>query len=455
MDQLRSTHSNKESAAGAEKAKWQDTRDDLERRLADAQNLNESIQNELEQLRNDNATTERDLRVQLEEAQQAQPKGYGDDSELQRRYELLQQELYEQEQISEEVRTEAKQYLAEMRALSEQSSEAMEHESRLISQVDSLESEIKDWKTRYARARTQLRSLRTSSIGLSQPVDAGALARDAALTSPDGLVKDVHLTRFQLAIDELLQTGRGPDARRVIDAMKAVIMSTRTITVDCDAGTSTATTSAGMARSPTSGTLLTSPDVPGHGEPTRNPAKLKQRVSATANNLITAAKNHAGAEGLSPVSLLDAAASHLTMAVVELVKVCRVRLTPAEELAEDFVGQDQKILPETPNSFGEAGGFSPVKGAGGSPRRMMVGNNSNRGSDESADYSATSTSSPGRRGSGWNRSTASSMRSRGDPGLEDLKVCDPVLTYFSRSTIYEAVGGGAATCQKQDHEADT
>ena len=42
--------------------------------------------------------------------------------------------------------------------------------------------------------------------------------------------------------------------------------------------------------------------------------------------------------GIAPVSLVDAAASHLTGAVVELIKVVKIRPTPAGELevADDF-----------------------------------------------------------------------------------------------------------------------
>ncbi|KAL9071348.1 MAG: hypothetical protein Q9157_005490 [Trypethelium eluteriae] len=54
-----------------------------------------------------------------------------------------------------------------------------------------------------------------------------------------------------------------------------------------------------------------------------------------------------------------------------------------------------------------------------SPRRGL-GMGGNRGSDESGEYSATSTSSPGRRNSAWERSVES-MRVR-DAGLEDLKI---------------------------------
>jgi hypothetical protein len=53
--------------------------------------------------------------------------------------------------------------------------------------------------------------------------------------------------------------------------------------------------------------------------------KLSMRLSATANNLITATKNFVGSAGISPVSLVDAAASHLTSTVVELCKLVKLR----------------------------------------------------------------------------------------------------------------------------------
>ncbi|KAK2073775.1 hypothetical protein P8C59_008025 [Phyllachora maydis] len=64
-------------------------------------------------------------------------------------------------------------------------------------------------------------------------------------------------------------------------------------------------------------------------------AKLKPRVSLTANNLITASRNFAGSAGISPVSLLDAAASHLVSAVVELLRSVKIRPTPSAELDDD------------------------------------------------------------------------------------------------------------------------
>jgi protein SPA2 len=52
---------------------------------------------------------------------------------------------------------------------------------------------------------------------------------------------------------------------------------------------------------------------------------MKSKLSGTLTNLMTAAKNHATGAGISPVSLLDAAASHLTVSVVDLVKLIKVR----------------------------------------------------------------------------------------------------------------------------------
>lgn len=47
---------------------------------------------------------------------------------------------------------------------------------------------------------------------------------------------------------------------------------------------------------------------------------LKSQFSTALSNLLNAAKNHARGMGISPVSLLDGAAGHLTAVVVDLVK---------------------------------------------------------------------------------------------------------------------------------------
>jgi len=76
---------------------------------------------------------------------------------------------------------------------------------------------------------------------------------------------------------------------------------------------------------------------------------LEERVEATLSNLVAASKTHATSSGLSPVSLLDAAASHVSAAVTELGRVVLLRrATKAEQ--EQFA----------PSSVGTAtNGFTP------------------------------------------------------------------------------------------------
>jgi protein SPA2 len=52
---------------------------------------------------------------------------------------------------------------------------------------------------------------------------------------------------------------------------------------------------------------------------------LRERADATLGNLVSAARNHAASFGLSPVSLMDAAASHVSSAIIELVKLLSLR----------------------------------------------------------------------------------------------------------------------------------
>ncbi|KAG9247796.1 hypothetical protein BJ878DRAFT_414196 [Calycina marina] len=308
-DRARTTSSN------LEMKKLEDLKLDLENKVASAQNLNESLQSELDKVRASQMNVERDLRSQIDglrEANATSSRG-GANSDLERENQELRAELQEQQEVTDEVRREAQEFLREMRMLSERSGSSYDREEQLSNTVNKLEEEVRDWRNRYARTKTQLRSLRAGSIGLTIQPQVQKYLKDSDFTEESGLVKDVHITKFQISIDELLQIARRDDPSRVTDFMKAVIVNVRAITQDVD-------------------------EAHAQGEAAQVHIKLKGRVSATANNLITASKNFAAASGLSPVSLLDAAASHLVTSVVELVRTVKIRPTPAGELEDDDDG---------------------------------------------------------------------------------------------------------------------
>lgn len=301
-------------SSGGEK-EWADIRLGLEDKLAEAQSLNATMKQELERVRDDHDQ----LRSQVSSSG-------GADTQLQRENDDLRHSLQQQKQVTEEVRQEAQEFLKEMRMISQQSATTYEKQVDLERNVEQLENEVREWRNRYARTKTQLRSLKASSMGLAVDQDI-SLLRNKGFLDNAGLVKDVHVTKYQIAIDELLQCARRDSADKVTDAMKSVVFSVRRITKDVE-----------QSKAP-------------NDEEAQRQAKLKGRVSSTANNLITAAKNFAAGAGLSPVSILDAAASHLTVALVEFLRVAKIRTTPAEELEDN---DDGTVTPVE-----SAGFFSP------------------------------------------------------------------------------------------------
>ena len=273
------------------------------------------MQSEIDRIRSEQATSERELKSQVD-AVTSQARG---GTEWKSRYEALDQsheemqaDLSRQEEVTFQVRQEAKGLLTQMKALSERGMDSIEREEYQVSQVQKLESEVQEWKGRYARAKTQARSVHASSkIMAVHPVDAGSMANKVAFTSQDGMIKGADVTRFQIAVDELLNSARASEPQSVLPRVKSVIIAVGNIIVNLD-GTGAKAGGANEQRQ-----------------------KIKGKISATANNLITAARNFAGARGLSPVSLLDAAASHLSSSIVEAIRIVKMRPSSVDRLDDD------------------------------------------------------------------------------------------------------------------------
>ncbi|KJZ77478.1 hypothetical protein HIM_03202 [Hirsutella minnesotensis 3608] len=354
------------TAASMEKREWNDIRLNLENKLAEAQNLNKSMKQELERMRDDHDDETRRLRDELSASQSSRGGRSGDVSaDVQQENDQLRESLRQQQQVTDEVRREAQEFLLEMRALSQQSDATYEKQAEMEKTIEQLEREVREWRNRYARAKTQLRSMRASSLGLPMEQDAAKYVRENGYLATNGLVKDVHVVKFQTAVDELLQTARRETPDKAVDAMKLVVFSVRRITRDLDEST------------------------PGDEDLAQQQTRLKAKVSSTANGLITASKNFAASAGISPVSLLDAAASNLTASIVELLRVVKIRETPAGELEEEE--DDGSITPVESASF-----FSPRSTAQTSaqeslpPPRPFQGMGGMRASAESSAYSPVS-----------------------------------------------------------------
>lgn len=365
----------------AEREQWTAQREELEQKHRDAQESATKLEQELIVLRSKVQDTDtdrdqheqsmRDLREQLDEiqeqfAEKIEENGHlqsqlrqsshntselqqlqGEIEELRRQLDAssakasmstdseqkiaqLQQQLAKQEKINIKVREEAMQNLREMRDLSRQNDEAVEQEEKMAAKIAKLEQENDTWRQRYAKVKAQNKHLRASTmgLGLQNGLDTGSLVRQEGLISEGGLVRDAEVTRFQLAVDELLKVARQNSTEAMLESVKSVVVSVQTIT--------------SAVRTDGYPSPVPSPSVPDMNMQRAPPSvgKMKARVTGTANSLITAAKQHAASHGLSPVALLDAAASNLTSAVVELIKAVKIRPSSKSEL-EDVEDADE------------------------------------------------------------------------------------------------------------------
>ncbi|CAG8762937.1 12442_t:CDS:2, partial [Acaulospora colombiana] len=135
---------------------------------------------------------------------------------------------------------------------------------------------------------------------------------DQLPTSPGGAILDSHVTAWQTAADNLLSAGRSEAPSRVLSAVKGVVDAVSAILEDArnyDLRLRPRT------EQPIDDAMIDN---------------LCERTQATLSNLVTASKTHATSYGLSPVSLLDAALSHVSASVTDLAKLLLVKRGPRD-----------------------------------------------------------------------------------------------------------------------------
>lgn len=345
---LETSGQEKDAEVTLERDDWKQVRGELERKIAEFEGSNNAHNDEIDRIHQSHAQREAGLRDQMDQVvddmqkkmgklnaeislmklQGGEDRGPGAE-ELEQRCQMLQRELADQQRLTEEVKENATHFLQEMRTLSQQSEAALETEEQLRAQISTLEAEVEDWKTRYAKTKTELRTLKASSIGLPlQNMASDALAARQNLLSRDGLVNDVDFTGFQMSIDELLQAARQNTASVTLDKMKVVVTHVQQITAN------TKDDYTGLP-SPAESPNPMSPQLNGERS---TAATLKARVARNATGMITATRNYVSSDGLSPVSLVDAAAANLTAAVIDYVKTVGIKASTSSDLSHDRNG---------------------------------------------------------------------------------------------------------------------
>ncbi|KAF9017999.1 hypothetical protein BDZ89DRAFT_1165453 [Hymenopellis radicata] len=321
--------------------KWQDGEERVRqmeeelqgvRRRAEEQSMTmRALQKELEDLRE---TRQREKEREARRAQQ-------DEDELQilrDRCEVLEQDRetrgsgHAGPEVIEQLNADMTGLLTELDQLSRRNEELMTAKDSDLIVIRDLDLQLKEYKRKYEQAKTELRSVKaTSQLYLQAPkLDK---FDDQVPVTADGGVLDIHLTAFMSAIDSLLTAARSNAPTRVLTPMKSVVNSVTSITDDVR----------NYERRPQRD----------RGEVDLDALRsLRDRADATLGNLVAASKTHATSSGMSPVSLLDAAASHVSATITDITKMILVRkATKAEQ--DQFVSS-----PYTPGGSA-TNGFAP------------------------------------------------------------------------------------------------
>ncbi|KAI7905497.1 uncharacterized protein BX663DRAFT_499944 [Cokeromyces recurvatus] len=226
---------------------------------------------------------------------------------LDNRYTQLAKEYNEQQLAVREVKAEIKQLIDELKNLSSKNEALRLQNEEANNEIRHLTQETKSWKRKYESASTELRSFKVQSINLDQQ----DLSKEFFLRPiSKGAIGHQFVIEYQAAIDDLMKTSRSSKPSDVLLSMRTIVLACKAITTEVE----DYEVNVGLT-SPNQEILY----------------DIKKKFSTELTNLLAATKNYAGGMGISPVSLVDAAAGNLTNTIVELVKLLGMRPAPDNE----------------------------------------------------------------------------------------------------------------------------
>ncbi|KAG6857734.1 hypothetical protein H0H87_004150 [Tephrocybe sp. NHM501043] len=299
----------------------------FKRRADEQTSTMRALQKELDELRE----------IRMRESERATRRSQEDEEELRilrDRCETLEEERENRQgetdvEVVNQLRLDMEGLLSELGDLARRNDELMTAKDSDLVVIRDLDHQLKDYKRKYEQAKTELRSVKvTSQLYVQAP--KFDRTEDQLPVSSDGGVVDIHVTAFLSAVDALLTAGRSNAPTRVLAPMKSVVNAVTAIIDDVRE----------FERRPQRERSDVDIDAL---------HSLRDRAEATLSNLVAASKTHATSSGLSPVSLLDAAASHVSATITEIGRtVCIRKATKAEQ--EQF-GQQPYASATATNSF--------------------------------------------------------------------------------------------------------
>ncbi|ORE10337.1 hypothetical protein BCV72DRAFT_221648 [Rhizopus microsporus var. microsporus] len=221
--------------------------------------------------------------------------------QLEERYNKLLNEHEEQQQAVKEVKNEIRILIEELKSLSEKNESLRIQKEQADATIQSLTEETKSWKTKYEGISMELRNYKVRSMQF----DHNDISKEFFLKpTSNGAIGHQYIIEYQTAIDELMRTSRSTKPSEVLTTMRTIVMACKSITTEVEQYE----VKTGLSEADQSSLY-----------------EIKKRFSTGLSSLLSAATSFANGMGITPVSLVDAAAITLTMTIVDLVKLLGMR----------------------------------------------------------------------------------------------------------------------------------
>ncbi|KAL9544193.1 hypothetical protein MBANPS3_007742 [Mucor bainieri] len=256
--------------------------------------------------------------------------------QLDNKYSQLSNEHREQQVAVREVKQEIKQLIEELKNLSGKNETLRIQNEKAEAEIRNLSQETKSWRRKYETVSMELRSFKVKSVALdNQDISTDFLIKPSA----KGAIGHQFIIDYQSAIEELLKTSRSSKPSDVLMSMRTIVMACKSITTEVEEY------EVKVGLSPANQDAL---------------YNIKKNFSTELTNLLASAKNFAAGMGISPVSLLDAAAGNLTSTIVDLAKLLGMRpIGDNDNTAQSLSVSERENAPMVNGKHGDTQLLSP------------------------------------------------------------------------------------------------
>ncbi|KAG8904620.1 component of the polarisome [Tulasnella sp. 403] len=316
-----------------DRLKARSSRDELQEELKELEELRARVDEQAAVIRSlqrdlDESRAARDKEARQREAEGKRHNAYeAQIQELQNRIEDLESNGTRRvsPEATNELRAEMQNLVDELKELAQRNDELLADKDADQTAIYNLTSQLKDYKRKYEHAKTELRNFKATSqlFAIQTPK-----SEDALPLSENGGISDIHVNAFQTSVDSFLSAARSNPPSGVIAPMRNIVNAVAAIADDLRSF---------EQRPPR--------ERPGLDEESLR--LLRERIEATLSNLATATKTHATSHGLSPVSLLDAATSHVSAAVIAAIHAVMMRKATAAERERERLQESSGVLGHT------------------------------------------------------------------------------------------------------------